>query len=98
MIREKFAEVDPLRSDIIFSMSTVTLQDLQQNSTALLDRVKAGEHLVVTDSGRPVAELRPVVSTRTAPRPFGLASGAFAVPDDFDAPLPDDILMEFEGR
>lgn len=79
-------------------MSTVTLQDLQQNSAALLDRVKAGEHLVVTDSGRPVAELRPVANARTTPRPFGLAAGAFVVPDDFDAPLPDAILREFEGR
>ncbi len=34
----------------------------------------------------------------TAPkarRPFGLAKGLFVVPDDFDAPLPDDILEEF---
>jgi len=31
------------------------------------------------------------------PRPIGLAAGQFVVPDDFDAPLPDDILDEFEG-
>ena len=31
-------------------------------------------------------------------RPFGLCAGAFVVPNDFDAPLPDDILREFEGR
>jgi antitoxin (DNA-binding transcriptional repressor) of toxin-antitoxin stability system len=79
-------------------MSPVSLQDLQQNPTALLDRVNAGEHLVVIDGGRAVAELRPVAATRPTPRPFGLAAGAFAVPDDFDAPLPDDILREFEGR
>jgi prevent-host-death family protein len=80
------------------AMSTVSLQDLQQNPSALLDRVEAGERLVVVRGGRPVAELRPVAVTRTAPRPFGLAAGAFTVPDDFDAPLPDDILREFEGR
>ena len=31
-------------------------------------------------------------------RPCGLARGEFTVPDDFDAPLPDEILDAFEGR
>ena len=29
-------------------------------------------------------------------RPFGLAKGDFVVPDDFDAPLPEEILASFE--
>jgi prevent-host-death family protein len=79
-------------------MTTVSLQDMAQNPGALLDRVQAGEHLVVTRGGQPVAELRPVTATRATPRPFGLAAGAFAVPEDFDAHLPANILQEFEGR
>ncbi len=79
-------------------MSTISLEELQQDPAALLDRVEAGEHVVVVRGGRPVAELRPIASPRPGPRPFGLAAGAFTVPDDFDAPLPDDILREFEGR
>ncbi|MCB0073408.1 MAG: hypothetical protein KDE20_18190 [Caldilineaceae bacterium] len=31
-------------------------------------------------------------------RPYGLCAGDFVVPDDFDAPLPDHILAEFEGN
>lgn len=31
-------------------------------------------------------------------RPIGLAEGEFIVPDDFDAPLPEEILRDFEGR
>jgi prevent-host-death family protein len=80
------------------SMSTVSVQELQQNPAALLDRVEAGERLVLVRDGRPVAELRPVAPARPTPRPFGLCAGAFTVPDDFDAPLPDGILQEFEGR
>jgi prevent-host-death family protein len=79
-------------------MSTISLQDLAEHPGALLDRVEAGERLVVVRGGRPIAELRPVTPTRLTPRPFGLAAGAFSVPDDFDAPLPDDILQGFEGR
>lgn len=31
-------------------------------------------------------------------RPFGLCAGAFTVPDDFDDPLPEHVIEEFEGR
>jgi prevent-host-death family protein len=79
-------------------MSTVSLRDLQQDADAVLVRVEAGEHLVVVRRGRPVAELRPAPATQPGPRPFGLCAGAFTVPDDFDSPLPEEILREFEGR
>jgi antitoxin (DNA-binding transcriptional repressor) of toxin-antitoxin stability system len=80
------------------SMGTVSLKELQQDPDALLDRVEAGEHLVVTRGDRPVAELRPVAATQPGPRPFGLCAGGFTVPDDFDAPLPEETLRGFEGR
>jgi len=32
------------------------------------------------------------------PRPFGLAKGQFVVPPDFNTPLPEDVLRDFEGR
>lgn len=32
------------------------------------------------------------------PRPSGLAKGQFTVPDDFNAPLPEDVLQTFEGK
>ena len=79
-------------------MGTVSLQELQRNPDALLDRVEAGEHLVVVRGGRPVAELRPVLASQPVPRPFGLCAGEFKVPDDFDAPLPEEILRGFEER
>jgi hypothetical protein len=31
-------------------------------------------------------------------RPIGLAKGQFTVPDDFNAPLPEDVLQAFEGK
>lgn len=79
-------------------MNTVNLEDLQRDLNALLDRVEAGEHLVIVRDGHPVAELRPLPATQTGPRPFGLCAGAFTVPDDFDAPLPDEVLRAFGGR
>jgi prevent-host-death family protein len=87
-----------LGSATIPSMSTVSFQELQRDPNALLNRVEAGEHLIVVRGGRPVAELRPVPTAPAGPRPFGLCAGAFTVPDDFDAPLPEEILRDFEGR
>jgi prevent-host-death family protein len=79
-------------------MSIVSLEDLERDPAGLLDRVEAGERLVVSREGRPVAELRPLAPAARGTRPFGLAAGAFTVPADFDAPLPEDLLRAFEGR
>ncbi|WP_206754736.1 hypothetical protein [Microcoleus sp. FACHB-68] len=43
-----------------------------------------------------IAELKPIAGSKQL-RSFGLCAGEFTVPDDFDAPLPADILREFEG-
>jgi antitoxin (DNA-binding transcriptional repressor) of toxin-antitoxin stability system len=77
-------------------MTNINLAQLAQDPTSLLDRVEAGESIVVMREGRAVAELRPIATPQSAPRPFGLAAGSFTVPDDFDAPLPEEILREFE--
>ena len=37
-------------------------------------------------------------SASAVPRPIGLAKGEFTVPDDFNAPLPEDVLRGFEGK
>lgn len=68
-------------------MSTVSLEQLRQNTSDLLDRVEAGEHLLVVQGGRPVAELGPVPPPLAQSRPFGLCENEFRVPDDFDSPF-----------
>lgn len=78
-------------------MSTISVQDIQSNPLAFLRRVEAGEAFVVVKGERPVAEVRPLATGATEPRPFGLCAGQFTVPRDFDRPLPDEILKEFEG-
>ncbi len=41
-------------------MMKVTIRDLRNHGGDVIDRVQRGEHLIVTRSGRPVAELVPV--------------------------------------
>lgn len=39
----------------------------------------------------------PEEPARSSSRPFGLCAGEFTIPDDFDDPLPEHVLREFEG-
>ncbi|HEY4641736.1 MAG TPA: type II toxin-antitoxin system prevent-host-death family antitoxin [Thermoanaerobaculia bacterium] len=73
----------------------VTVEEIKENPEAIIHRVVEGETVVVTERDRPIAEIRPIEEVKR-PRPFGLARGTFVVPDDFDAPLPEDVLRDFE--
>lgn len=44
-------------------MAEVTIRELRNHGGEVVDRVAAGERVIVTRSGRPVAELRPLRST-----------------------------------
>ena len=85
-------------------MVTISIDDMQRDLVGYLHRVKAGETLLVLEASLPLAEIKPVREFGEhfavgvgEPRPFGLCAGEFVVPDDFDAPLPEDILRDFEG-
>ena len=85
----------------ICTMITVSVDDIKRDLIGYLRRVQAGETLVITQANKPLAEIKPISETtdRDAEqlRPFALCEGDFVVPDDFDAPLPEEILSRFEG-
>lgn len=65
-------------------------QDINLVATELLASVLEGE---IQDSDEEIIE-----ASHKQLRPFGLCAGEFTVPDDFDAPLPEEILSAFEGK
>jgi prevent-host-death family protein len=74
-------------------MTNVGVHEAKTTLSALLRRAEAGEDVVICRDGEPVARL-----VALSPRPgrrLGLDAGRFVVPDDFDAPLPDDVLDGF---
>jgi antitoxin (DNA-binding transcriptional repressor) of toxin-antitoxin stability system len=75
----------------------VSVEEIEKAPREYLQRVLDGETVVVFEKDRPVAEMRPL-TRRTGTRPIGLAKGDFVVPDDFNDPLPDDVLQLFEGE
>ncbi len=76
----------------------VSADEVGRNWSTYLRRVEAGETLVITKAGKPIAEVKPSSPPSAKLRPYGLCAGEFTVPDDFDAPLPPDILQDFEGQ
>jgi len=80
------------------TMKTVGLAEAKATLSALLDRVEKGETVTITRHNEPIAELRPLKAPVKGLRPWGLAKGQFVVPDDFNDPLPDDLLDLFDGK
>jgi prevent-host-death family protein len=75
---------------------TVNIHDAKTRLSQLVERVEAGEEIVIARAGRPVARLSPLES-RHRPRRLGRLDGRFRIPDDFNAALPDDVLDAFFG-
>lgn len=74
-------------------MATVGMHQAKTQLSDLVRRAENGEEVIIRRSGTPVARLV-ALDARPAQR-LGLDAGAFSVPDDFDAPLPDDVLDDF---
>ena len=79
-------------------MSTISIQDIQRDLPGFIQRIEACESFVVLRDDQPLAEVKAIIQGNHKPRPFGLCAGEFTVPDDFDDPLSDEILKEFEGK
>ena len=78
-------------------MSKVNVHEAKTRFSRLLRRVAAGEEITIANRGVPVARLVPVPAEETT-RQLGFFRGRMSIPDDFDAPLPQDVLDAFEGK
>jgi prevent-host-death family protein len=76
-------------------VTKVNLYEAKTNLSKLVSRAEAGEEIVIARNGVPVARLGPLKPRR---RKLGGWEGRVVIADDFDAPLPDDLLDAFEGR
>lgn len=74
----------------------VNVHEAKTQLSRLLQRVTAGEEIVIANRGVPVARLVPVPRAK-GHRELGIESGNLKVADDFDAPLPAALLAAFQG-
>lgn len=77
-------------------METVNIHEAKTHLSRLVERAASGEEIIIARSGRPVARLVPLASTARR-RTFGRMRGKIMIADDFNAPLPDEVLAGFHG-
>lgn len=76
----------------------VNIHEAKTHLSRLVDSVMQGEEIVIAKAGKPAARLVPIGGSAPRGVRFGLMKGAIVIADDFDAPLPDEVLAAFEGR
>ncbi|MDR5735997.1 type II toxin-antitoxin system prevent-host-death family antitoxin [Caballeronia sp. LZ025] len=77
-------------------MQTVNIHEAKSQLSRLIEAAVSGEEVVIAKAGTPVVRL---VSVEQKPKlRLGLMKGKIKIADDFDAPLPDEVLATFEGR
>lgn len=74
----------------------VNVHDAKTRLSELLSRVEGGEEITIARAGRPVARLVPV-REKARERVAGTAKGKVRIGKDFDKPLPEHVLREYEG-
>lgn len=81
-------------------MPTVNIYEAKTQLSKLVDMAAEGTDVVIARAGKPVARLTMLAGEKRSRRMvgFGMLEGKGWIADDFDAPLPDEILALFEGR
>jgi prevent-host-death family protein len=75
----------------------VNIYEAKTKLSQLVDKAAAGEDVVVSRNGKPLARITRLEPPRRRIR-FGVLKGKIRIARDFDAPLPDEVLAGFEGR
>jgi prevent-host-death family protein len=75
----------------------INVHEAKTHLSRILEEVAAGAEVTIAKAGKPVARLVPIGPV-TRPKTLGLLRGRITVPDDFDAPLPPEVLADFEGH
>lgn len=76
-------------------MTIINIHEAKTHLSRWLVRVAAGEEITISKSGRPIAKLVPL-NARPERREPGGDEGKVWISDDFDAPLPEEVLQDFE--
>ena len=79
------------------AMQTVNIYEAKTQFSRLVDLAASGTDVVIARAGKPVARLT-TLKEEKRPLVYGLLQGEGWIAEDFDAPLPDEILAQFEGR
>ena len=75
-------------------MQQVNIYEAKTHFSQLISKVLVGEDIVIAKAGKPLVKIVPYISKVEHRRP-GSAKAFIKMEDDFNAPLPEDILQGF---
>jgi prevent-host-death family protein len=78
-------------------MHTVNIHEAKTHLSKLLEEVSKGKEVVIAKSGKPMAKLSSISPVRPVRKP-GFLKGKIKIAENFDAPLPHDLLDTFESK
>jgi prevent-host-death family protein len=78
-------------------VAIINLYEAKTSLSRLVERAAAGEEIIIAKAGQPKARLVPLADRVEGRQPGGW-EGKVWVAEDFDEPLPADILASFEGK
>jgi prevent-host-death family protein len=81
---------------VYYLFMKVNIHQAKTHLSRILQRVAQGEEVTIARAGVPVARLVPA-RAEGSPRPLGMDRDSIFIADDFDAPLPADLLVHFLG-
>jgi antitoxin (DNA-binding transcriptional repressor) of toxin-antitoxin stability system len=74
-------------------MITLNIDEIQQDLSAFIKLIQEGNSLIITQADQPIAEIKPIIKQpEKQRRPISLCEGEFIVPDNFNDPLPEEII------
>lgn len=97
MKRKRPAAAKPTRDGAPERVRQVNLYEAKTHLSELVELAAAGREIVIAKAGEPRARLVSLLPPSRPPRTPGQWKGQIWIAEDFDAPLPDDILAAFEG-
>jgi prevent-host-death family protein len=77
-------------------MQTINIHEAKTQFSKLIEAVAEGKQVVIARAGKPVARLV-AIEMKQSIRKAGALKGKINISDDFDSPLPNDIISAFEG-
>jgi prevent-host-death family protein len=80
-------------------MTTINIHAAKTHLSRLVEEAASGEEIIIAKAGTPRAKLVSLsAGASRKKRRLGALVGRLSIPEDFDAPLPSDVLDKFEGR
>lgn len=76
-------------------MLTINIHEAKTHLSRLVEQAAAGEEIIIAKAGKPLAKLVPLHNAPSR-RNLGMFKGQLNVPDDFDAPLSNEVILQFQ--